>query len=438
MNFVAALLILAQLGTPPMCRYEERPAPKASRAVQGMLRQENPSRAAAERARHYAVMNRDAVGEAQGNYILARLAFERTGRWPAQYLQRAAAACAKSGCGPEMMEGLFEWAEVVGPRSPVFQQAMEMALFVAEHETIRPRAVVDQLLVDETILQSQTTTSGQLPLVVASYAARCRRVASRILRQEAEAGYGRNPARGASASAALGDLLAADRDLEGAKRAYLNAAGWWSKVGCPPESIQALMKWASALDSAKTGRSEMNDNLSRALAAAETANSRPADTDDAISEYGPVWKDASGGNQRKYLQVRRTLVRKIGSFDARRYESLARDAEQLNDWNLAFDLYAQLLKSAQDDYEKRSYLDALADVADKLGKRKEAADYRQQASRIPEGSIDLGAPAAASDAAAASGGGGGGGDDQPSPWKPPERPGKEGGTPGEIPRGPQR
>lgn len=428
MSFVAALLIVAQLGTRSTCTFKERPAPSATRSVQALLRSEHPSRADAERARHYAVMKGDAVGEAQGNFILARIAFERTGKWPAIYLQRAAAACAKGGCGPEMMEGLFGWADVVGPRSPVFQQAIELAFSVAEHETLRPRAAVDQLLVAETILESQRAVSA------ASAAARSRRVVSEILRKESNAVYDKNPARMASAGTQLGDLLASDKDLEGAGRAYLNAAATWSSAGCRPESVGALMKWALALDSAKARRTEMNDVLDRALLAAEKTNIRIADTDDAISGYRSVWKDASPANQRSYLQLRRTLITKIGSFDALRLESLARDAEELNDWNLAFELYSRLLKSAQEVYEKKTYLEALSRAADKLGRQKEAADYRQQASKLPEPS-----PSATASALAATGGGGGGAsNDQPSPWKPPERPGKEGGTPGERRRDPQR
>jgi tetratricopeptide (TPR) repeat protein len=423
MIFLAALLILAQLGAPPACKFEERPAPKASRAVQAMLRAENPTRATAERARHYAVMNGDPVGEAQGNFILARLAFERSGKWPSVYLQRAAAACARGGCGPQIIEGLFEWAAVVGPESPTFQQAIDLALSIAEHETLRPRAAVEQLVDAESALSAQPQPAAK------AAALRSRRLAFKLLRHEADGEYGQSPARMASAANRLGELLSLDHDPEGAIRAYMSAASTWSGAGCRPESVGASMRWAALLDSSKSRRGQMNHVLARALATADV-NTRPADTDSALTGYIQVWKDASAANQKSYLQLRRTLIKKIRPFDTQQAYDLAQDAEALSDWDLAYELYSQLLRSAHDTYFKKEYLEALARAADKLGKRKEAADYRQRAARIS----DIPDAAAADAPAAAAGGGGGPQGDQSTPWKPPQRPeqpGRDGGTRGE-------
>src|ERR1700693_1148134 len=215
MSFVASFLVVALLRTPPVCTYDEPSAPSASRAVQSMLKNEHPTRAAAERPVHYAVMKGDAVGEAQGNFILARLAFEKSGQWPSVYLERAAAACAKGGCGPEMMEGRVRWADVVGSRSPIFQQAINLAFSVAEHETLLPRAAAQKLLNGEARLEDLKTPNA------ATAAARSRNLALKILRQESEAGYGKSPARRASAGDSLGQALAFAGDLDRAGRAYL-------------------------------------------------------------------------------------------------------------------------------------------------------------------------------------------------------------------------
>ena len=425
MSFETVVLILAQLATQPVCGYQEQSAPEASLAVKEILTVERATRPQAERALKLAISSRDSVGEAQAEFNLARITFEATREWPADSLDRATAACEKGGCGPEMIGGFFQWAYAMGPSSPTFKQAIDKAFSIAEHEKLRPLAAAEQLF----SAASTLTYRYQLSTI----ALRSRNLAQQILEQESARGTTwKNPARAASAESLLADSLASANDYKGAASAYSKAATIWSRAGCRSENIQALMDWASTLHSSESKKEQMNNVLARVLSAAETNQSRDASNILPYYGYESVWKDASLTNRKRYLAFRKAQIKNAGDSSELGESELAQQAEELRDWNLAFELYSQLLKSAT-DYDKIEYLGSLARVTDKQGKPNQAAKYRQRAKELSEkqqrrySGASKSMPASPAPASRA------GPRPAASPWSPPrrpEQPGSEGGTPG--------
>jgi hypothetical protein len=271
-----------------------------------------------------------------------------------------------------------------------------------------------------------------------------RSLAEKILQKESlAAAQGKDSVLEATAEKSLGDLLVSENDLGRASTAYSKAVVAWSATACRAETIGSLMDWAKTLHSMGGKQTEMEEVLGRALSIAEADDGRPSDIGRTLSyfAYRPVWKDATLANRKRYLEFKKALLKGGSEHNRWQMQELAEESEALQDWDLASVLYSELLSSSQ-GYERKRYLESLARVSDKLGRKTEAAAYRRSAQLLGLRSVApgaLGLPAGPAYGASQPSAQPRGSRRNPPPWSPPtvEHPGSEGGTPGLQPQQPQ-
>jgi tetratricopeptide (TPR) repeat protein len=426
-----AVLLFSPVDSTPHCTYQERFPPHASGAVEAVLsdagKKKYPERKALIlQALSQAQQQGDGVGEAEAYFGLAKLEFETTQRWPAQYLHDAEARCRKTGCGPELITALFSWALALGPTNPLTTQAVEEAFSIAEAEELRPMAAVDALFY-----------GGGLLVQNPKFSELARKTLDVIIetqkKQIVDANAKHDFVREARAESSFARILTSMGETDQASELLSRASTILVDGGCGPESVSVLLEWASS----ESGHGPAFDRiLNRALSVAEAETKRPLLTANELMLF-PSWEAAPLATRSRYLAARLELVERSGSPFPEQLEDIAKDAKQLGDLDLAEKLYKQLVRSNGNGWRGVDYLHSLAEIAQQKGEIDLAKQYREQAAELekkfpPESFrvADVGR----------TGGGGGGGSSTPdstkrsSPWDPPEIPGTEGATPGAHPK----